>query len=89
MPIPEREGRYVVIASKRGAAGHPTWHHNIKAHPEIRLQDGTVTREFVAREVEGDERAEWWERAVRTYPPYAEYREKTDRRIPLLVLDPK
>ncbi|MFC5181175.1 nitroreductase family deazaflavin-dependent oxidoreductase [Actinomadura harenae] len=85
----EHDGRYAVIASKRGAPGHPTWYYNIKAHPEFLLQDGTVTKVFVAREVEGAERAEWWERAEKAFPSYAEYREKTDRHIPLLVLDPK
>lgn len=85
----EHGGRYAVVASKGGAPEHPTWYYNIKAHPEFRLQDGTVTKEFVAREVEGDERAEWWERAVAAYPPYAEYQEKTDRQIPVFVLEPK
>jgi deazaflavin-dependent oxidoreductase (nitroreductase family) len=85
----EHDGRYAVVASKGGAPEHPTWYHNIKAHPEISLQDGTETRTFVAREVEGDERAEWWERAVAAYPAYAEYQTKTDRQIPVFVLDPK
>ncbi|MGW4214912.1 nitroreductase family deazaflavin-dependent oxidoreductase [Lentzea sp. NPDC004789] len=85
----EHDGRYAVVASKGGAPQHPTWYHNIKAHPEISLQDGTETKEFVAREVEGDERAEWWERAVAAYPAYAEYQTKTDRQIPVFVLDPK
>lgn len=85
----EHGGRYAVVASKGGAPEHPTWYYNIKAHPEFRLQDGTVTKEFVAREVEGAERAEWWERAVEAYPSYAEYQEKTDRQIPVFVLEPK
>lgn len=85
----EHAGSYAAVASKGGAPEHPTWYHNIKAHPEIQLQDGTVTREYVAREAEGAERAEWWERAVAAYPSYAEYQEKTDRRIPVFVLDPK
>ncbi|SEP14452.1 nitroreductase family deazaflavin-dependent oxidoreductase [Amycolatopsis saalfeldensis] len=85
----EHEGRYAVIASQQGSPGHPTWYYNIKAHPEFSLQDGTVTKVFVAREAEGAERAEWWARAVAAYPSYAEYQEKTDRQIPLLVLDPK
>ncbi|HEY2063365.1 MAG TPA: SDR family NAD(P)-dependent oxidoreductase [Amycolatopsis sp.] len=85
----EHEGRYAVIASQQGSSGHPTWYYNIKAHPEFSLQDGTVTKVFVAREAEGAERAEWWERAVAAYPSYAEYQEKADRQIPLLVLDPK
>ncbi|WP_067666241.1 nitroreductase family deazaflavin-dependent oxidoreductase [Nocardia miyunensis] len=85
----EHEGSYAVVASKGGAPEHPVWYYNIKAHPEFPLQDGTVTKEYVAREVEGDERAQWWERAVAAYPPYAEYQTKTDRLIPVFVLDPK
>jgi deazaflavin-dependent oxidoreductase (nitroreductase family) len=85
----EHNGSYAVVASKGGAPEHPTWYHNIKAHPEIVLQDGTATGTYVAREVDGAERAEWWERAVAAYPAYAEYQEKTDRQIPVFVLDPK
>jgi F420H(2)-dependent quinone reductase len=85
----EHDGRYAVVASKGGAPEHPTWYHNIKAHPEFPLQDGTTTKHYVAREVEGAERAEWWERAVAAYPSYADYQEKTDRQIPVFVLDPK
>ncbi|MDA3648367.1 nitroreductase family deazaflavin-dependent oxidoreductase [Saccharopolyspora indica] len=85
----EHGGRYAVVASKGGAPEHPTWYYNIKAHPEFRLQDGTVTKDFVAREVDGEERAEWWERAVAAYPAYAEYQQKTDRQIPVFVLEPK
>jgi deazaflavin-dependent oxidoreductase (nitroreductase family) len=85
----EHDGSYAVVASKGGADEHPLWYHNIKAHPEFPLQDGTVTREYVAREVEGDERELWWKRAVEAYPSYAEYQTKTDRQIPVFVLDPK
>src|SRR5581483_3967690 len=85
----EHEGRYAVVASKGGAPQHPTWYHNSKAYPEFQLQDGTVTRTYVAREVDGEERAEWWERAVAAFPPYAEYQKKTTRQIPVFVLDPK
>jgi F420H(2)-dependent quinone reductase len=85
----EHDGSYAVVASKGGAPEHPTWYHNIKAHPEFPLQDGTETRTYVAREVSGDERAQWWDRAVAAYPSYAEYQEKTDREIPVFVLDPK
>lgn len=84
----ERKGRYAVVASKAGAADHPTWYHNITAHPVVQLQDGTETRTYTARELEGDERAGWWEHAVNTYPPYAEYQTKTDRTIPVLLLEP-
>lgn len=85
----EHDGSYAVVASKGGAPEHPTWYFNIKAHPEIALQDGTEVKDYVAREVDGAERAEWWERAVAAFPNYAEYQEKTDRLIPLFVLDPK
>lgn len=85
----EHDGSYLAVASKGGAPEHPTWYYNITAHPELWLQDGTVTKEYVARQVEGAERAEWWERAVAAYPSYAEYQEKTDRKIPVFVLEPK
>lgn len=85
----EHDGSYAVVASKGGAPEHPTWYHNIKAHPEFPLQDGTVTKDYVAREAEGAERAAWWERAVAAFPSYAEYQKKTDRQIPVFVLDPK
>jgi F420H(2)-dependent quinone reductase len=85
----EYEGSYAVVASKGGAPNHPTWYYNIKAYPEFPLQDGTVTKDYAAREVEGAERAQWWERAVAAYPPYADYQKKTDRQIPVFVLDPK
>ncbi|GAA5155736.1 nitroreductase family deazaflavin-dependent oxidoreductase [Pseudonocardia eucalypti] len=85
----EHNGSYAVVASKGGAPEHPTWYHNIKAHPEFPLQDKDVKKDYVAREVEGAERAEWWERAVAAFPSYAEYQTKTDRQIPVFVLDPK
>lgn len=84
----EHDGSYAVVASKGGAPEHPTWYHNIKAHPEFPLQDGTVTKTYVAREVSGEERAQWWDRAVKAYPSYAEYQEKTDRQIPVFLLEP-
>ncbi|PRY39691.1 nitroreductase family deazaflavin-dependent oxidoreductase [Umezawaea tangerina] len=85
----EHEGKYAVVASKGGAAEHPTWYYNIKAHPEFELQDGTVKKTYAAREVEGEERARWWERAVAAFPNYAEYQTKTDRQIPVFVLESK
>ncbi|MCP2273950.1 deazaflavin-dependent oxidoreductase, nitroreductase family [Actinokineospora diospyrosa] len=85
----EHEGSYAVVASKGGAPEHPAWYYNIKAHPEFPLQDGTVTKQYAAREVEGAERADWWDRAVAAFPSYAQYQEKTDRLIPVFVLDPK
>jgi F420H(2)-dependent quinone reductase len=85
----EHEGRYAAVASKGGAPEHPVWYGNITAEPHVELQDGTVTREYDARVVTGEERATWWERAVATYSDYADYQEKTDREIPVLVLEPR
>jgi deazaflavin-dependent oxidoreductase (nitroreductase family) len=84
----EHDGRYAIVASVGGAPKHPTWYHNVVADPHVELQDGTVTRDYRAREVTGDEKAAWWERAVAAYPPYAEYQERTDREIPVFVLEP-
>lgn len=85
----EHEGWYAVVASLGGAARHPSWYYNIKAHPELALQDGTTTEDYVAREVQGTEREQWWERAVAAYPTYADYQDRTDRQIPVFVLEPK
>lgn len=82
----EHEGQYAAIASKGGAPEHPHWYHNLVANPHVELQDGPVRHDYRAREVTGRERAEWWERAVAAYPPYAEYAEKTGRTIPVFVL---
>jgi deazaflavin-dependent oxidoreductase (nitroreductase family) len=84
----EHEGRYAMIASKGGAPEHPAWYANVRANPEVTGQDGTVVARYVVREVHGVEREQWWARAVQAYPPYADYQEKTDRLIPVLVLDP-
>ena len=85
----EHDGRYGLVASKGGAPQHPLWYNNLVANPHVELQDGTVTKEYDARELSGDEREEWWERAVAAYPPYAEYQTKTDRQIPVFVLEPR
>ncbi len=84
----EHDGRYAVVASKGGAPANPTWYNNLVAHPLVELQDGPVKRDMIAREVTGEERAQWWKRAVAAYPPYAEYQQKTDRQIPVFVLEP-
>lgn len=84
----EHEGEYAVVASKGGAPEHPTWFHNLVAHPRVELQDGPVRRDYDARLVTGDERAVWWERAVATWPSYEDYTTKTDREIPVFVLTP-
>jgi deazaflavin-dependent oxidoreductase (nitroreductase family) len=85
----EHDGRYGLVASKGGAPQHPLWYNNLVANPHVELQDGTVTKEYDARELSGDEREEWWERSVAAYPPYAEYQTKTDRQIPVFVLEPR
>ena len=84
----EHDGKYAVVASLGGAPKHPVWYHNISAHPRVELQDGTETGEYEAREVFGEEKATWWERAVAVWPDYADYQRKTDREIPVFVLTP-
>ncbi|MGH3183104.1 MAG: nitroreductase family deazaflavin-dependent oxidoreductase, partial [Streptosporangiaceae bacterium] len=84
----EHDGRYAMVASKGGAPAPPVWYHNVRANPRVELQDGPRRQDMIAREVSGDERAEWWKRAVAAYPPYAEYLEKTTREIPVFVLEP-
>jgi deazaflavin-dependent oxidoreductase (nitroreductase family) len=82
----EHEGEYALVASKGGADSHPEWYHNLVAAPEeVMLQDGPEPFDVVIREMDGEERAVWWERAVAAYPPYAEYQEKTERSIPVLL----
>lgn len=84
----EHEGSYLAVASAGGAPEHPAWYHNMRAHPDdVQVQDGTGKWAMTAREVTGDERAVWWARAVATFPPYAEYQQKIDRQIPLIVLE--
>jgi len=84
----EHEGDYAVVASLGGAPKNPVWYYNVVAHPQVELQDGPKVQDMVAREVFGDEKAIWWERAVEAYPPYADYQKKTDRQIPVFVLEP-
>ena len=84
----EHEGSYAVVASQGGAPTHPTWYHNLVAHPQVELQDGAVRQDMAAREAEGAERELWWSRAVEVWPDYAEYQTKTDRVIPVFVLEP-
>ncbi|WCO66150.1 nitroreductase family deazaflavin-dependent oxidoreductase [Iamia majanohamensis] len=85
----EHEGEYALVASKGGAPEHPVWYHNLTADPTaVMVQDGPEPFDVVVREVDGDERAAWWDRAVAAYPPYADYQEATDRQIPVLVAAP-
>ncbi|QEO09275.1 nitroreductase family deazaflavin-dependent oxidoreductase [Protaetiibacter larvae] len=84
----EHDGRYAVVASRGGAPRHPSWYFNLVANPHVELQDGPVKRDYLAREVTGNEKAIWWARANETWPHYAEYQAKTDREIPVFVLEP-
>src|SRR5580704_17006632 len=84
----EHGGSYAMVASKGGAPEHPVWYYNLRANPQVELQDGSDKRDMVAREVSGDERAQWWKRAVDVFPNYAEYQQKTSREIPVFVLEP-
>jgi len=83
----EKDGVYAAVASKGGSPEHPTWYHNFLANPEVDLQDGPEPHTYAARLAEGPERAEWWERCVAQYAPYADYQVRTDREIPLFLLE--
>jgi deazaflavin-dependent oxidoreductase (nitroreductase family) len=84
----EHDGAYALVASKGGAPEHPVWYLNLKADPDaLMVQDGADRWDATAREISGDERQEWWDRAVKAYPPYAEYQTKTDRQIPVLLAE--
>lgn len=84
----EHDGEYALVASKGGDPEHPAWYANLLADPHVAIQDGPAPADYVVREVSGAEREQWWERAVAIYPPYAEYAEKTERLIPVLVATP-
>jgi deazaflavin-dependent oxidoreductase (nitroreductase family) len=83
----EHDGVYAVVASRGGAPQHPQWYFNMVAQPLVELQDGADKHDYRAREVFGDEKAVWWERSVAAYPPYADYQTKTERQIPVFVLE--
>jgi F420H(2)-dependent quinone reductase len=84
----EHNGVYAAVASKGGAPEHPTWYYNFVANPLVELQDGTAKGDYTARIVSGAEREEWWKRAAAVWPDYDEYQKKTDREIPVFVLEP-
>ncbi len=84
----EHEGEYAAVASLGGAPQNPVWYHNLKANPHVELQDEDVKKDYIAREVTGDEKAIWWKRAVEAFPDYADYQKKTTREIPVFVLTP-
>jgi len=82
----EHDGEYALVASKGGAPTHPVWYHNLVADPTaVVLQDGPEPFDVDVRELHGDEKATWWERAVAAYPPYADYQTKTEREIPVFL----
>ncbi|MGN0065925.1 MAG: nitroreductase family deazaflavin-dependent oxidoreductase [Nocardioides sp.] len=83
----ERDGSYLAVASKGGADDNPSWYANFVAHPTVELQDGPDKHTYAARLLSGDERADWWQHAVATWGTYAEYQTKTDREIPLFLLE--
>ena len=83
----EHAGAYLAVASNGAAAEDPAWADNVRHHPEVELQDGAEKHTYLARELSGPEREEWWERAVATWPTYASYAERTERLIPLFLLE--
>jgi deazaflavin-dependent oxidoreductase (nitroreductase family) len=82
----EHDGEYLAVGSLGGAEKNPVWVHNIRANPLVELQDGDEKHDYRARELDGDERAVWWERAVQAFPNYAGYQRKTSRLIPVFLL---
>lgn len=84
----EHDGRYAVVASKGGAPEPPQWYWNLRKNPHVELQDGEVKRDYLARELSGEERSEWWARAVEAWPDYENYQTRTDRLIAVFVLEP-
>jgi F420H(2)-dependent quinone reductase len=85
----EHDGIYAAVASQGGAPRHPVWYYNVVADPRVELQDGPVRRDMTAREATGQEKAPWWDRAVAAFPNYADYQRKTDREIPLFIIEPQ
>ena len=84
----EHDGVYAAVASQGGAPKHPTWYYNLLSHPVIELQDGPVKQDMTVRELSGEEKATWWERAVAAFPNYADYQRRTDRDIPVFLAEP-
>ncbi|WP_306325578.1 nitroreductase family deazaflavin-dependent oxidoreductase [Streptomyces venezuelae] len=83
----EHEGAYALVASNGGAVKHPVWYHNLVAQPLVEVRDGTEVWDMKARLISGEERAAWWKRAVAAFPDYADYQLKTDREIPVFVVE--
>ncbi|WP_109473628.1 nitroreductase family deazaflavin-dependent oxidoreductase [Ornithinimicrobium cavernae] len=86
----EHDGCYLAVASKGGAPRHPQWVANIRTHPDqVSVLDGTTETPMTSRELSGEERELWWDRGVEAFPPYADYQKKTDRIIPIFLLEPR
>lgn len=85
----EHDGTYAAIASYNGAPQHPAWYHNLVAEPHVVLQDGPEPEDRVARIAVDAERDLWWQRAVQSYPDYADYQRRTPREIPVVLLEPR
>src|SRR5215471_9860268 len=86
----EHDGEYALVASYGGAPDNPRWYRNLVANPDhVQVQDGPAPFDVTVREVDGDERSQWWERSVAVFPTYDEYQTKTARRIPVLVASPR
>jgi F420H(2)-dependent quinone reductase len=83
----ERDGSYLAVASLGGSDRNPEWYHNFLVHPEVELQDGPERHVYTARVLSGAERSEWWDHAVATWSTYGEYQKKTDREIPIFLLE--
>ena len=83
----EHDGTYLVVGSPGGAPKHPVWVHNLRADPHVELQDGPERRDRTARELSGEERDLWWQRAVEAFPNYASYQRKTERLITVFALE--
>lgn len=84
----EHNGEYLAVGSQGGAPTHPHWVHNLRADQNVALQDGASVQDMTVRELDGDERAVWWDRAVEAFPNYADYQTRTDRLIPVFLLTP-
>ena len=83
----ERDGKYLAVASMGGSPDNPEWYYNFVANPEVDLQDGPEAKAYRARMLDGEERVDWWAYAVQTWPTYGKYQEKTDREIPIFLLE--
>jgi len=84
----EHDGAYLMVGSQGGAPTDPAWVSNVRKAPDqVTVQDGPEPWDGVARELSGEERAQWWDRAVAAYPSYADYQERTDRLIPIFLVE--